>query len=123
MPYEAASSPGGAEDGAKILLPDLAPAAASVPAKAHCPGMAEISTNMLAGLTTSFAAIALGAAFGDSSGRGALVGILSAGLIALITSMFGGTRIQCSGPTAPMTTVFTTLVKYTKAFLIMMDAS
>ena len=38
----------------------------------------EIVTNLLAGATTSFAAIALGAAFGDASGRGALVGILSA---------------------------------------------
>ena len=65
---------------------------------------AEVATNLLAGLTTSFAAIALGAAFGVSSGRGALVGILSAGTIALITGLLGGTRVQCSGPTAPMTT-------------------
>ncbi len=61
--------------------------------------------NVIAGLTVSFVAISLGAAFGILSTRGAFVGILSAGLIALITSLFGGTRIQCSGPTAPMTAV------------------
>ena len=66
----------------------------------------------LAGLTVSFVAISLGAAFGVASGRedGAFVGILSAGVIALITALFGGTRIQCSGPTAPMTAVMATLV-------------
>ncbi len=60
---------------------------------------------LLAGLTVSFVAISLGAAFGVASGRGALAGILSAGVIALITAALGGTRIQCSGPTAPMTAV------------------
>ena len=72
---------------------------------------AELPQNILAGLTVSFAAISLGAAFGLQSGRtnGMLIGILSAGLIAFITSLFGGTRIQCSGPTAPMTTVTMTV--------------
>ena len=68
---------------------------------------AELPQNILAGLTVSFAAISLGAAFGLQSGRdnGIVIGILSAGLIAFVTSLLGGTRIQCSGPTAPMTTV------------------
>ena len=65
---------------------------------------------LLPGLTVSFVAISLGAAFGVLSGRGALAGILSAGIIALITAAFGGTRIQCSGPTAPMTAVTVLLV-------------
>jgi SulP family sulfate permease len=67
----------------------------------------ELPQNILAALTVSFAAISLGAAFGIQSGRtnGIVVGILSAGLIAFVTSVLGGTRIQCSGPTAPMTTV------------------
>eukprot|EP01052_Picozoa_sp_SAG31_P048081 SAG31_NODE_9897_length_1215_cov_0.730287_2_plen_145_part_00 len=42
------------------------------------------------------------------------VGILSAGTIALITATLGGTRVQCSGPTAPMTTVTTTVVTYSR---------
>ena len=65
---------------------------------------------ILAGLTVSFVAISLGAAFGVMSGRGALSGILSAGVIALLTAAFGGTRIQCSGPTAPMTAVMLLIV-------------
>lgn len=65
----------------------------------------------------SFAAIALGAAFGDASGRGALVGILSAGMIAFITACLGGTRVQCSGPTAPMTTVTTLIVTFSRTKL------
>ena len=65
---------------------------------------------LLAGLTVSFVAISLGAAFGVMSERGALAGILSAGVISLITAAFGGTRIQCSGPTAPMTAVTAVLI-------------
>ena len=71
---------------------------------------ANMVQEFLAGLTVSFVAISLGAAFGVASGRGALAGILSAGVIALITSVFGGTRVQCSGPTAPMTAVTVLLV-------------
>merc|ERR550514_240405 len=59
----------------------------------------------LAGLAVSFAALSLGAAFGDQSGRGPLKGVLSAGFLALITSSVGGTVVQCSGPTAPMAAV------------------
>eukprot|EP01043_Picozoa_sp_COSAG02_P001869 COSAG02_NODE_41_length_47431_cov_32.449204_12_plen_242_part_00 len=77
-----------------------------------------IVQNLVAGATTSFAAIALGAAFGDACGRGALVGILSAGTIAVITAALGGTRVQCSGPTAPMTTVTTTVVAYSRGALL-----
>ena len=64
-----------------------------------------IIENILVGITVSFIALSLGAAFGVLSGRGAFIGMFSAGLIALITSILGGTRIQCSGPTAPMTSV------------------
>jgi sulfate permease, SulP family len=58
-----------------------------------------------AGLTVSFAAISLGAAFGTMSGRGAFAGMIGAAVIPIITSTFGGTRRQASGPTAPMTAV------------------
>ena len=58
-----------------------------------------------AALSVSFVAISLGAAFGIMSGRGALSGVLSAAIIALVASSLGGTRIQSSGPTAPMTAV------------------
>ena len=68
--------------------------------------------NVVAGLTVSFVAISLGAAFGILSERGAFAGIISAGIIALVTAVFGGTRVQCSGPTAPMTAVSAVVVAY-----------
>jgi SulP family sulfate permease len=58
-----------------------------------------------AGLTVSFAAISLGAAFGAMSGRGAFAGMIGAAVIPIIASAFGGVRRQASGPTAPMTAV------------------
>lgn len=61
--------------------------------------------DLTSGLTVSFAAISLGAAFGIMSGRGAFAGMIAAAVIPIITSIFGGTRLQASGPTAPMTAV------------------
>jgi len=69
-----------------------------------------VVSDLLAGLSVSFAALSLGAAFGIMSGRGAFAGMLGAAIIPIITSLFGGTRIQASGPTAPMTAVTALLV-------------
>jgi SulP family sulfate permease len=66
--------------------------------------------DILSGLTVSFAALSLGAAFGLMSGRGALSGMIGAAIIPIITSLFGGTRIQASGPTAPMTSITAVIV-------------
>jgi sulfate permease, SulP family len=66
------------------------------------PSPATIWRNIVVGLAVSFVALSLGAAFGILSGRGATAGMISAGLISVITGLFGGTRVQCSGPTAPM---------------------
>lgn len=66
--------------------------------------------DMLAGLTVSFAALSLGAAFGVMSGRGAFAGMIGAAVIPIVTSLLGGTRIQASGPTAPMTAVFALVI-------------
>jgi SulP family sulfate permease len=65
----------------------------------------KFSADLTAGLAVSFAAISLGAAFGVMSGRGAFAGMIGAAVIPIIASIFGGTRIQASGPTAPMTAV------------------
>lgn len=67
---------------------------------------------MTAGLTVSFAAISLGAAFGLMSGRGAFAGMIGAAVIPIIASAFGGTRIQASGPTAPMTAVSSLVIAF-----------
>lgn len=61
--------------------------------------------NIMAALVVSFVALSLGASFGLMSGRGALSGMIAAGVIAFVTALLGGTRIQCSGPTAPMSAV------------------
>lgn len=70
----------------------------------------QLIQNIVAGLTVSFVALSLGAAFGVLSGRGAFAGMLSAALIASITAALGGTRLQTSGPTGPMTAVTAVLV-------------
>ncbi|NJM26907.1 MAG: hypothetical protein HC859_16990 [Bacteroidia bacterium] len=67
---------------------------------------------MSAGLTVSFAAISLGAAFGVMSGRGALAGMIGAAVIPIIASTLGGTRLQASGPTAPMTAVSALIIAF-----------
>lgn len=69
-----------------------------------------IIKDILAGLTVSFAALSLGAAFGIMSGRGAFAGMVGAAVIPIIASIFGGTKLQASGPTAPMTAVMAVLV-------------
>ncbi len=74
--------------------------------------------NIIAGLTVSFVALSLGAALGIMSGRGALMGMLSAAIIAFITALLGGTRVQCSGPTAPMTVVTATVVAFANQSLL-----
>lgn len=73
---------------------------------------AEIAQNVIIGLTVSFVALSLGAALGILSGRGAFAGMISAGIIAFITSVLGGTRVQCSGPTAPMSAVSALVVAF-----------
>ncbi len=74
--------------------------------------LGSIFHNIIVGLAVSIIMLNLGAALGLLSGRGAFAGMLSAGLIALVTSAFGGSRIQGSGLTAPMSTVTAVIVAY-----------
>jgi len=74
--------------------------------------MSAIAHNILVGLAVSIVMLNLGAAMGLLSGRGAFAGMLSAGIIAFITSAFGGTRIQGSGTTAPMSTLTAVVVAF-----------
>jgi len=74
--------------------------------------LSDVLQNVVIGLTVSFVALSLGAALGILSGRGAFSGMLSAGVIAAIVSCFGGTRVQCSGPTAPMSAVSAVIVAF-----------
>lgn len=72
----------------------------------------DIISDFLAGLSVSFAAIALGAAFGVMSGRGAFAGMIAAGVIPIITGIFGGTRLSVSGPTGPMSAVSSVVIAF-----------
>jgi len=72
----------------------------------------DILQNVVAGLAVSFVALILGAAFGVLSGRGAFAGMLSAAIIPIITSALGGTPVQMSGPTAPMSALTAVLVAF-----------
>lgn len=80
--------------------------------KKNKPTTSDYIKNILAAITVSFVALSLGAAFGILSGRGAFSGMISASLIAILASLFGGTRIQCSGPTGPMTAVTAVMVAF-----------
>lgn len=66
----------------------------------------------MAALTVSFVVVALGAAFGVMSGRGAFAGMISAAIISIVVAALGGTRIAVSGPTGPMTTVTAVAVAF-----------
>ncbi len=72
----------------------------------------QLIKDVLAGISVSFAALALGAAFGVMSGRGAFAGMIAAGIIPIITGLFGGTRLSISGPTGPMTAVSAVIIAF-----------
>ncbi len=84
---------------------------AASPRNAHS-RYSEVLQNVIVGMTVSFVALNLGAALGILSGRGAFAGMISAGLLAFVVSCLGGTRGQCSGPTAPMSAVSAVVVAY-----------
>ncbi|MBD3840648.1 MAG: SulP family inorganic anion transporter [Campylobacterales bacterium] len=66
--------------------------------------------NILSGLTTAIIALPLAIAFGISSGLGASAGIYGAIFLSFFASLFGGTKLQISGPTGPMTVISATLI-------------
>lgn len=76
-----------------------------------------LGQEVMIAVTVSAVALSLGGAFGSLSGRGVVFGMLAAAVYPLITSAFGGTKIQCSGPTGPMTTMFIALAGATAASL------
>ena len=69
-----------------------------------------IRGDMLGGITTSVVALPVAMAFGIASGMGMLAGIYGAIAMCLICSIFGGTKTQISGPTAPMTVAMTVVI-------------
>lgn len=58
------------------------------------------------GLTAGVVALPLALAFGVASGAGAAAGLYGAIVLGFVAALLGGTRMQISGPTGPMTVVF-----------------
>ncbi|NEP16704.1 MAG: SulP family inorganic anion transporter [Leptolyngbya sp. SIO4C1] len=65
--------------------------------------------DIFGGLTAAVVALPLALAFGVSSGIGAINGLYGAVFVGFLAALFGGTPVQISGPTGPMTVVITTV--------------
>ena len=61
--------------------------------------------DLFGGITAGIVALPLALAFGVSSGLGPSAGLYGAIFVSFFAALFGGTKTQISGPTAPMTAV------------------
>lgn len=61
--------------------------------------------NLISGITVAIVALPLALAFGLASGMGAEAGITTAIIAGALAAIFGGSRLQVSGPTGAMTVV------------------
>lgn len=66
--------------------------------------------DVFGGITTAVVALPLALAFGVSSGAGALAGLYGAIFAGACAAVFGGTRVQITGPTGPMTVVMALVI-------------
>ena len=62
------------------------------------------------GITATVVALPVALALGVASGMGAAAGMYGAIAVGFFAAVFGGTRTQISGPTAPMTVAFVVIV-------------
>ena len=67
--------------------------------------------NLLSGITVAIVALPLALAFGLASGMGAEAGITTASIAGALAALFGGSRLQVSGPTGAMTVVLVPIFK------------
>jgi SulP family sulfate permease len=67
--------------------------------------------NLLSGITVAIIALPLALAFGLASGMGAEAGITTAIIAGALAAIFGGSRLQVSGPTGAMTVVLVPIFK------------
>lgn len=67
--------------------------------------LATLRGDIVGGVTVAFVALPLALSFGVLSGAGAAAGIYGAIFCGILTSIFGGTKAQISGPTGAMTVV------------------
>ena len=66
--------------------------------------------DLTAGLMVSLVALPLALGFGVSSGLGATAGLVTAVVAGAVAAVFGGSRVQVSGPTGAMTVVLVPIV-------------
>ena len=66
--------------------------------------------DIFGGLTSAVVALPVALAFGIASGLGPAAGLYGAIAVGFFASVFGGTRSQISGPTAPMTVAMAVIV-------------
>lgn len=66
--------------------------------------------DLVAGITVAIVALPLALAFGIASGLGAESGIATAIIAGALAAIFGGSRLQVSGPTGAMTVVLVPIV-------------
>lgn len=66
--------------------------------------------DIFGGLTAGVVALPLCLAFGVASGLGAAAGLYGGIILGIVASLVGGTAVQVSGPTAPMTLISASVV-------------
>ncbi|WP_419948941.1 SulP family inorganic anion transporter [Candidatus Palauibacter sp.] len=66
--------------------------------------------DLFGGVTSAVVALPVSLAFGVASGLGAAAGLYSVIAVGFFAAVFGGTRFQISGPTAPMTVAMAVIV-------------
>lgn len=71
-----------------------------------------VRDDLFGGVTAAVVALPLAIAFGVSSGAGALAGLYGAIIAGFFATLFGGTRVQVTGPTGPMTVVMALMVTH-----------
>lgn len=71
---------------------------------------AVVRSDLLAGLTVGVVALPLALAFGVSSGVGPAAGLVTAVVAGVVAALFGGSRVQVSGPTGAMAVVLAPIV-------------
>jgi len=69
-----------------------------------------IKGDFLGGITAGIVALPLALAFGEQTELGAVAGLYGAIALGVVAALFGGTKTQISGTTAPMTVVAAVLI-------------
>ena len=72
--------------------------------------LATLRGDLFGGATAAVVALPLSLAYGVASGMGAAAGLYGAIAVGFFAALFGGTRTQISGPTAPMAIVMAVVI-------------